>query len=206
MIAEPMTTLTDYMLAALAAWLVVRLLRGSTASRARTLLAASFLSIGIAALVGGTLHGFLPYLGDATGTLLWKLTVLAIGASAFLFVAASAYASLRATPRRILLAIGMVQLAAYAAWMVRHDDFVWVIVNYVPQMVVVLALQSVRMWRGAAGAGWLISGLLLTLTGAAIQASGFALHRHFNHNDLYHVVQMAGLVLLYRGGQVIRDH
>jgi hypothetical protein len=35
---------------------------------------------------------------------------------------------------------------------------------------------------------------------ALVQRSGFALHRHFNHNDLYHVVQMLGTWLLYRGG------
>lgn len=206
MIAEPMTTLTDYVLAVLAAWLAIRLTRESPASRARRLLAVSFWSIGIAALAGGTLHGFVLYLGDAIRVLLWKLTVMAIGASAFTFVAASAHASLRAKPRRILIAAGLAQLLVYTAWMVQHDDFVWVIVNYVPQMIVVLTLQLVRMHRGAAGADWLIAGLLVTLAGAAIQASGLALHRHFNHNDLYHVVQMGGLLLLNRGAQVIRDH
>jgi hypothetical protein len=30
-------------------------------------------------------------------------------------------------------------------------------------------------------------------------ASGIALHPHFNHNDLYHVVQIAAMLLFYRG-------
>jgi hypothetical protein len=40
---------------------------------------------------------------------------------------------------------------------------------------------------------------------AAVQASGFALHRHFNHNDLYHVVQIAAMVLFYTGARRLRD-
>ncbi len=208
MIAEPMTTLTDYLLALLAAWLGVRLLRPWAAARprARTLLAASFATIALAAVVGGTSHGFRPFLGDGANAALWKVTVLSVGATACLFVAASAYASLSTRPRRILLGIVIAQLIVYTTWMMRHDEFFWVIVNYVPQMVVVLVLQCVQIRRGAPGAGWLVAGLLVTLGSAAIQASGFTLHRHFNHNDLYHVVQMAGMMLLFRGGRSIRDH
>ncbi len=206
MILDPVTTLTDYLLAVLAAWLGARLLKRSSGSRARTLFATSFWSIGLAAFAGGTWHGFGSYLGDGASIFLWKITVLAIGATVFLFLAASAYASLRARARRILLMMAIVQLVAYAAWMVRHDAFIWVIANYLPQIAAVMVLQLVQMYRGAAGAGWLVVGLLVTLAAAAIQASGVALHRHFNHNDLYHVVQMAGMVLLYRGALLIRDY
>jgi hypothetical protein len=31
------------------------------------------------------------------------------------------------------------------------------------------------------------------------QASGLALHERFNHNDLYHVLQIAAMFLFYRG-------
>jgi hypothetical protein len=36
------------------------------------------------------------------------------------------------------------------------------------------------------------------------QASGFALHRHFNHNDLYHVIQIAALLFCYLGVRTIK--
>ena len=45
----------------------------------------------------------------------------------------------------------------------------------------------------------MISGVSVTLLGYVVQHSGLSVHRHFNHNDLYHVIQMAGLWLLYRG-------
>ncbi len=54
-------------------------------------------------------------------------------------------------------------------------------------------------------AGWIVAGILASFVGAGVQMSGFALHRHFNHNDLYHVIQAGALYLLFRGGMLLRD-
>ena len=48
-------------------------------------------------------------------------------------------------------------------------------------------------------------GVAVSFAGAAAQMSGFALHRHFNHNDLYHVIQMLGLWLLFRGARGLEE-
>jgi hypothetical protein len=45
----------------------------------------------------------------------------------------------------------------------------------------------------------------LSVLGAGVQASGLALHRQFNHNDLFHVIQLAGSVAFYRGARCLRD-
>ena len=55
------------------------------------------------------------------------------------------------------------------------------------------------------GAGWVAAGVAVSFAGAVVQQSGFSLHRHFNHNDIFHLIQMAGLYLLYRGGVLLRD-
>jgi len=52
---------------------------------------------------------------------------------------------------------------------------------------------------------WIAGAALVTLTGSAVQQSGFALDRHFNHNDLYHVIQMGAAWLFYRGFGEYRD-
>jgi hypothetical protein len=53
--------------------------------------------------------------------------------------------------------------------------------------------------------GWLIAGVLVSLVAAIVQARRLAPHRHFNHNDLYHVIQMAALYAFYRGGALLVD-
>ncbi|MCP4201501.1 MAG: hypothetical protein GY769_06145, partial [bacterium] len=93
-----------------------------------------------------------------------------------------------------------------AVWMARHDGFEYVILEYLPAMVFVAV---VALWRwighGWPGGPWVIAGILVSFAAAGVQASGFTLHRHFNHNDLYHVIQMVGFYLLYRAGALLAD-
>jgi hypothetical protein len=49
------------------------------------------------------------------------------------------------------------------------------------------------------GMSWLKRAIAITLAGLAVLVLKLAPHRHFNHNDLYHLIQMAGLICLYRG-------
>jgi len=45
----------------------------------------------------------------------------------------------------------------------------------------------------------------LSVIAGLVQASGFTLHQHFNHNDLYHLIQIAGVVLLYHGAKRLQS-
>ncbi len=49
------------------------------------------------------------------------------------------------------------------------------------------------------GALWIIVSIIVGFVGAGIQQSGFSFHKDFNNNDIYHVVQMLGMYLLYYG-------
>ena len=62
-----------------------------------------------------------------------------------------------------------------------------------------LAIFCGPLGRHGRNTPWIVSGGLVTAAGVAIQQSGFAVHPHFNHNDLYHCVQTAALYLLFRG-------
>ena len=206
-ILEPTTMITDYLLCALAVVLGLRLWRAGRASGETTvqLWGASFLTTAVAAFVGGTAHGFAAMLGITGQMVLWKLTVWSIGLTAFQLLAATAHAALGGTTRRVVLALAALQLVVFVVWMIRHEAFIWVIADYLPAVLVALVLQLRLCLRHRPGAGWLIAGLLTTLVGAAVQASGFALHPSFNHNDLYHVIQMAATVMLYCGALLARD-
>ena len=45
----------------------------------------------------------------------------------------------------------------------------------------------------------MLAGVAVSVLAALVQASGFALHAHFNHNDLYHVIQIAAMFAFYKG-------
>jgi len=180
--------MTDYALAGVTVWLLVLLRKNpSTASRFWQL---AFAALAVGALLGGTYHGFrLEWL--------WKPTVLSVGVASFGMLAGSAYAAAEGNVRRALVLAAALKLALYEAWMLGHDAFLFVVADTASAMLAVAALHLFRF--GGAASRWILGGVAVSLIAAGIQAGRLALHQHFNHNDLYHVIQIAAMLLFYRG-------
>ena len=206
MISEPMTLVTDYALGAVSAALGWRLYRNSREDRARRCWALAFGALAVSALLGGTHHGFATVISRAAYDLSWKVTVFAIGIYCFGMVAGSVLATARGTARTGLLAFAGMQLAAYTAWMLAHDEYRYVVLNSAIAMLVLLVLhgRSAAVRRDEASF-WVLAAIAVSALAALAQYHRLALHEHFNHNDLYHVIQIAGVALFYRGGKLLRD-
>jgi hypothetical protein len=181
MIREPVTLLTDYALGAVSAYLGLRLLRFSR------YWALAFLALALAAFLGGTWHGLFQ------NPVLWKATLLCVGIASFGMVAGSARLTVGGAMRKLLTLFAALKLLVYSGWMLFHDDFIWVIADTGSALAIVGALH---LWKRN---GWMLAGVGVSLAAALAQASGVALHRHFNHNDLYHVIQIAAMLLFYKG-------
>ncbi|HEU4350303.1 MAG TPA: hypothetical protein VFR66_00350 [Burkholderiales bacterium] len=192
-LSEPMTLATDYLLGGVTAWLCIRLARNAQSQKSRIFWALAFAAVALAAVLGGTWHGFVQ------GKLLWKATLLAAGGASFAMLAGSAFAVLSGTPRAVLLALASVKFLLYAAVVLVRDEFIFVVIDSGIALMLVAALH---VWRLNA---WIVAGVAVSVLGALVQASGLALHRHFNHNDLYHLIQVAAMFLLYRGALRLTD-
>ncbi len=200
--------ITDYALAGVTLVFAVLLVRVARHQQQISvwLWAAAMVATALASLTGGTYHGFSSLLGDTGKAILWKGTVYSIGLVSFFMLAGTILASVRRAVGKWLLGAAVLQLGVYAVWMVTHDDFRYVIYDYAPAMVAVLVLQGFAAHaRRDPSARWIIAGVLLSFGAAGIQLSGFEIHEHFNHNDLYHIVQMGAVYLLYRGARLLRD-
>ena len=205
-IREPMTMLTDYALAGYTLYLAFRLLRADNALHMpRKLWGYGFVATAIAALLGGTSHGFVHYLSVTADAIIWKSTLYCIGAASCFMLLGIIVATFDSWLRTILSFFTLAKFAVFGFWMMGHSDFKYVIYDYVPSMVAILLIQVWLLIRsGAASAKWLIYGILVSFAAAGVQQSGFDLHQHFNHNDLYHVVQVAAMYLLYRGAVLLK--
>jgi len=205
-ITEPMTMATDFVLAMLCFLLGSILVHTGRKqnSVAITLWGAAFFTTALAAATGGTSHGLALYLGAEGQAVLWKATVYSVGLGSLLLLSAVFIAVFEGGARIALLALAVVQFLVYAVWMVRHDDFSYVIYDYGAAMLVIL---GIAIWRhftaGSEWARWVIGGIVISFAAAGIQMSGFTIYKHFNHNDFYHVIQMLGTYLLYRGGMAL---
>ena len=195
MIHEPMTLATDYLLAAVSGVAGVLAFRSRAGQHCREFWAIALAALALAAAVGGTHHGFALQA-------LWKPTVFIAGAASAAMVAGSAFATTRGVWRTGLMAFAALKLAAFWLWAWHDARFIWVVADSGIAFALVAALHAVR--RDAAS-GWVLAGVGLSLVAAGAQASGFDLHRHFNHNDLYHVIQIVAIVAFYRGVRRMAD-
>ncbi len=200
---EPFTFASDLLLAIVAGGLGARLLRRAGASRephARGTRAWGWalLLTGCGALTGGIWHAVAPEIPPWAATILWKSTLVTIGAASALMLTATAFAHLGAPGRRLLVGLALVELAVYLVWIAGHDDFLFVIYDYGSAMLAVLAVHLWAAARHRPGAGRIAAAVLLSLAAAAIQQSPLALGP-LDHNVLYHLVQLAALVLFFVG-------
>jgi len=192
-ISEPMTLITDYLLGGVTAWLAVLLFRNAQSQDSRKSWAVAFAALALGAFLGGTWHGFFQ------NALLWKATVLAVGAASFAMVAGSALATLSGAARKLVLRLALIKLLIYCGWMMLRDDFIFVVVD---SGVAFAAVAALHLWKWN---GFLLGGVALSVAAALVQASGLAPHPHFNHNDLYHVIQIAAMALFYQGARRLSD-
>jgi hypothetical protein len=208
MITEPTTLATDYVLGALCAALAWRLHAVARATNQRSvgLWALAFAATAFGSFAGGTYHGFSTVMPSGVAAAIWTLTTMAVGLAACLLLSAALTAAVRPRARRWALFGVWAQYVVYATWMLRHDAFVNVIVEYGAAMLMILLLQiATPGLRRAPSARWIVAGVVVTIAAAAVQQSGFDLHRNLNHNDLQHLVQMVAVSLLYKGGTKLRD-
>ncbi len=191
--------MTDYLLAlecAFFAWA----LHGGWRQVEQGFFASFFGVTALASTTGGTYHLFFPESSSLPAELLWKATVVAMGAVAF--AAWSIGASLlfaQLTQSRIIKAAA-VEFLLYCIYVVAVDDrFVVAVANYIPAALFLALTFALRYWRHREArilAG--LAGLGVTGVAAAVQRSGLGLHPlYFNHNATYHVIQAIGFLLIF---------
>ena len=189
---EPITAATDVLLAVAAAWFAFLIARASTDKAAR-LLAGALAITAFGALAGAAYH-------MTPSSALWKVGALPIGVASYLFGSAVAVAYLSPPGQRIARIILGLQLAAYVLAVALSDDFRVVIADYGSVMLAILVLCLLRLHDVAAR--WIVASVVISFAAAVVQTSTFRVGP-LNHNDLYHLIELAGLYCMYRGGRLL---
>ncbi|MEO6708666.1 MAG: hypothetical protein ABI054_10830 [Planctomycetota bacterium] len=205
-VTEPMTMATDFALAGLCALWSVMSLRIARRERQRSvaLWGGGLMGFAAASIAGGSYHGLA--VAPQSRVFLWTLVTVAMGLASFLMLCAAVIAMTTGKWRLALLAAALVKLAIFAIWIAGSNEFALLMADYGSAQLAILVLAGCS-WRSDRNpsAPWLAASIAMSVLGAGVQHSGFALHEHFNHNDLYHVIQMVGLYWMYRGGALFRD-
>jgi hypothetical protein len=199
---EPVTLVTDYLLAAVALWLAARLRRQTTDIAARWLARALVLTAA-SAFLGGSYHGFAGNVPRAWAAAWWVATLLVIclvSAALAMSLLREFTRSTKSTPWTWLIAA---KLGVSATLVLLDPRFMIAIADYGSVLLAwaIGALVTRRAWRG-----WMLGAVGLCVIGALVQQARIAPSPHFNHNDLYHVIQAFALGAFYRAGLRFGEH
>ncbi len=204
---EPATTLTDFALALeCLVFAVVLARRGLSPSRRDWVL--FFSAVALAAFLGGLSHGIGFESGSPVGGAVWRAVLVAVGLSALAGWRVGAGLVLSAGPAQaVRLGAALVFVAYCFAVVFVYPKFTLAVLHYLPAMVftlvcLVIAARSRRSRPLAIAA----AGLVISLGAAVLQQRGVGIHPvHFDHNALYHVIQMVALALLFVGAREAVD-
>jgi hypothetical protein len=160
--------------------------------------------LALAATVGSVAHGF--ELPAQTSEFLWNLIFLSLGLTVALFVVAVVYDGWgRQAARRVLPMMLLVGLAFFGLTLRFPGTFqVFIFFEAVAMLFALAAYAWLAFRKRFKGAGWMAAGILVTIIAAVIQAGqsiSITFIWPFDHNGLYHLVQMVGLVALVIGLQ-----
>ena len=198
---ERTTAATDLVLAVAAILAVAVLRRRAGPSLARTVWQAALLAAAAGAVLGAVAHGIV--LASDTRELLWQPLFFLLGLTVSLFVV-GAVASWRGEPaaRRLLPLMLVLAVLFYVATRLTDGEFLVFVLFQAATLVFALAVYLRLVAHGVPGAGWVAAGLAVTLAAGAVQAiEGLTvtLVWPFDHNGIYHLVQLGGLAVLTRG-------
>jgi hypothetical protein len=200
---EQTTAATDVILAGMA--LVAAgylILIGQAQPGKASLWAWAFTFLATGALLGAVAHGL--KMSEATRRKIWHPLFLALGLTVALFVVGPIYdlwgpaAAWVALPVSIVVAVGF-----FVATLVWPHNFIVFVIYEAVAMLFALAGYLWLAFDGRLPGAWLmVTGILVTIVAAAVQASGsvsFTLIWKFDHNGAYHLIQLVGIVLLVAG-------
>lgn len=201
MTALAVTAITNFILAC-EVFFLGGLLAGRPMARgsAAWLWTAALLALGTSALLGGIDHGFVEPAGLQDQVPLYRVTWLVMGGmilAVWLTTARQFFAPRWFVP---CLLIGVIQFAVLIVLIFVVGKFWVVIVSYLPVILLFLLMNILGLRRGR-GSWALIAGILIMLLASLVQYSGFDAFSPLDHNGLYHVMAMVGVVFLYWGGR-----
>ena len=154
----------------------------------------------VASFLGAMAHGVTW--SESVRTAIWQPLYLSLGLTIALFVVAAVCdwrgVELARAFLPWMLAIGV---AFYAATWFLNGAFILFIAYEAVAMLAALAIYGWLCSQGVAGAGLIAAGIGISIAAAVVQATSLQLTVvvPFDHNGLFHLVQLAGIVVLSSG-------
>ncbi|MCU7828851.1 MAG: hypothetical protein KZQ85_07255 [Candidatus Thiodiazotropha sp. (ex Myrtea sp. 'scaly one' KF741663)] len=161
-----------------------------------------FCLLAVASVLAAIAHGFILSVGFSN--LLWYVIYLALGIVVSLFLLAAVY-DLRglSLTKKIAPFVAISAMLFFFLVQLMDGDFKPFIIYEALAMLAAFAVYAyLALFRRQQGAGWMLLGIALTILAALFQVfqlGAFHLIWQFDHNGVYHLIQLVGLCFIFLG-------
>jgi hypothetical protein len=207
-IAESSVGITNWLLATVTLWLAWELLRRALRlkDRALGLWVGAFCAVAGSAALSGASQGFSASMSSSLAALLETGTLVLASVASLLFLLSTLRVYTYGRVLAVSAGLAVAKFALFAVWVAVNDDLRMVVYDAALTMLVIIVLTTWGAWaRRNASATWILAGVLVSMLAALFEQGRVSIHPQFSHDDLYHVVQMGAMYLLYRGGLLLRE-
>ena len=161
--------------------------------------AVSMLLMATNMMIGGIDHGFVENLFSVEVDPLERINWTVIGVMTLTVFAATARQYFKPSVERILLILAAVQFVIYLVVMFMNEDFLVVIINYAPVLLLLLVCTAFGLKNGT-GRWSMVLGIVIAFIASGVQAADIDTFSPINNDGLYHIILFFGAIFLYLGG------
>lgn len=158
--------------------------------------------LAFAAMTGAVVHGF--QMSDRLNYILWQPLNLALGLALSMFVVGVVYDITHGSLPKVVLPV-MIATGSlfYLITLFIPGTFLVFILYEAVAMLFSLVVYIILGFRKQVRGAWLMAlGIFITIIAAALQATEIVYLRciwEFDHNGIFHLVQVVGLLVLFAG-------
>ena len=198
---ELTTAATDAILALIAICLAAALQRRLPAGFHQRLWQAVFVSLAIGSFLGAAAHGF--KMEQAANDLLWHPIYFFLGLTLTLLalVAVHDWRGELSARRLLLWLLPLPLIVVLLTWAGGGAFLIFILFEAVVMLSLLVVYFRLALQKQS-GALAILAGIIITVAAAIVQASGpftFRLIWLFDHNGLFHLVQLPGLLFFFAG-------
>tara|TARA_Y100000590_G_scaffold445033_1_gene576570 strand:+ start:3284 stop:3931 length:648 start_codon:yes stop_codon:yes gene_type:complete len=163
-------------------------------------LGMAFYTLAAGAIGGAVFHGFRHHFPEVLHQRIWKVALMGIGLTLFFNLLAALSAVTSPENYRLWQWTAVAGLIIFGWQTVKFEGFGHSLKFLSVGLIVELFAFGLFAWRQPeAGPFFLFLGSAVIIGTGGLWVTGWSPHQKFNHNDLFHVIQLPGLWLLYRG-------
>ncbi len=202
-ITEPVTMLTDFILAAACLYFAIIIRKCLKSTKAKKYFVYYFFSMAAGTFLGGLFgHGLQAYIGMEGKYPGWVLTILSMY---FLQIASMFLVpdlDQKYKDKYKLFSITLMIVFLFIAFYKNHFSYV-VYHNMVAGLLIIPTFAYLFFKHKMLGTGWILFSFLISLSIPYFQLNRIGVNRWFTYHDVCHTIMLIGLSLIFYGAWLL---